>query len=73
MCVKDVKPSDIYDDLRSTLGETVKRTLVFQWAKRLRKSRASTKDNPRHGRPQAASKNAIKKVTEIILIDRRVT
>lgn len=74
LCKKNMTNTEIYDDLRATLGETaVKRTFVFQWAKRFKDGRSSVQDDPRPGRPVVANQKAIEKVEELISEDRRIT
>jgi histone-lysine N-methyltransferase SETMAR len=75
LCLKKMCTKDIHIELSGTLGESAPPySTVARWCKEFNLGRTSTKDEHREGRPSTArTDNNIKKIEDLVLIDRRVT
>ncbi|XP_050533350.1 protein GVQW3-like [Daktulosphaira vitifoliae] len=67
--------SETFKLLKQAFGDDVlSRTTCFEWFKRFKEGRSSTKDNERSGRPSTSKTNEIvARVREIIRNNRRLT
>lgn len=74
-CLKKLTPKEIYEDMSTTLGESVPSyTTVKKWVAEFKRGRESIEDDPRSGRPMTSTtEEKIRKICDHILTDRRLT
>lgn len=72
--LKGLKPLDIIDDFKKTLGDSAPaNATVYNWYKEFKFGRTSTSDGPRSGRPMEVTvPENIEKIQHMVLNDRKL-